>query len=132
VIGLLGVMALSVRTIQPNAPFLWVGRGDVGSIVWTMGDTSFPFDHQDPIPYMGLGLPIPVNSASADTLASIPGLGPVKSQALVKYRRTHGCFTQLRSLEAVRGIGPKTVLKVAPYLRIGVFDDRACASPLDG
>ena len=132
VIALLGGIAISFRTIQPNAPFVWVGRGDMGTVVWTVGDTSIPFDHQHPIPYLALGLPVPVNTATADTLESIPGLCPVKSQAVVTYRKMHGCFTQLRDLEAVHGIGPKTVRKVAPYLRIGIFDDRACASPLGG
>jgi len=125
-------MAVSIRMIQPNAPFIWVGRSDVGSIVWTRGENTMPFDHQTPVPYLALGMPISLNFADALTLASIPGLGPVKSRALVQYRRTHGCFAQLKDIEGVRGIGPRTVLKVAPYLRIDMFDDRACASPLDG
>ena len=116
VIVLLGAMAVAARTIQPNAPFIWVGRSDVGSIVWSMEDISIPLELQSPIPYMALGLAIPVNVADAGTLASIPGLGPVKSAALVEYRRTHGCFSQMKDLSAVRGIGPKTVLKVAPSM----------------
>ena len=131
-VGLLGLMALFCRANRPDAPFVWVGRDGVGSLVWTLDRKSQPFESKGPIPYMAMGLPIPINSADARTLATIPGLGPVKSKALVNHRFTHGCFEKIKAIERVHGIGPKTVLKVAPYLRIDGFGDRSCASPLGG
>ncbi|WP_110685295.1 ComEA family DNA-binding protein [Salinicola aestuarinus] len=50
-----------------------------------------------------------VNQASVESLASLPGIGEVKAQAIVDERETHGAFESLEDLTRVSGIGPKTV-----------------------
>ena len=47
-----------------------------------------------------------LNSATADQLDELPGVGPVTAQKIVDYRDRHGAFTSVRELDAIPGIGP--------------------------
>jgi competence protein ComEA len=53
----------------------------------------------------GNGL-IDLNAASADTLATLPGIGPVKARAIVAYRDQNGPFASILEIIQVSGIGP--------------------------
>ncbi len=64
------------------------------------------------------GVKIPLNQAAVVTLETLPGIGVKKAQAIVAYRRAHGLFTSLEQLSAVKGIGPKLLAKVLPYLTL--------------
>ncbi len=55
-----------------------------------------------------LGAPINVNTASAQELEALNGIGPVKAQAIVEYRKQHGAFKNTDDLINVPGIGDKT------------------------
>ena len=61
---------------------------------------------------------INVNTASAEEIASIPGLGDKKSQAIIKYREKHGPFAKPEDLKKVGGIGNKLFEKIKPYVAI--------------
>ncbi|MDR1285575.1 MAG: helix-hairpin-helix domain-containing protein [Campylobacteraceae bacterium] len=50
---------------------------------------------------------IDINSADAETLTSIKGLGEKKAEAIVKYRETNGKFKSADELLNVKGIGEK-------------------------
>ena len=47
---------------------------------------------------------IDINTATAEELTALPGLGPRKAAALVAYRTEHGAFASLADAAAVRGI----------------------------
>jgi competence protein ComEA len=47
-----------------------------------------------------------LNSATAEQLDSLPGVGPVTAQKILDYRQQHGAFGSLDELDAVPGIGP--------------------------
>ncbi|WP_353661510.1 helix-hairpin-helix domain-containing protein [Hydrogenimonas sp. SS33] len=55
---------------------------------------------------------IDINSADVKTLTQLKGIGPVKAQAIVDYRKKHGKFKRVEELDEVKGIGPKTVEKI--------------------
>ncbi len=57
-----------------------------------------------------------INSASADEMASVPGLGEKKSQAIVKFREKHGPFARVEDLKKVDGIGDKLFEKIRQYV----------------
>jgi competence protein ComEA len=59
-----------------------------------------------------------LNSATANELATLPGLGPGRAAAIVAYRQSHGPFASIEALTAVPGIGPSTVAKLRPFLEI--------------
>src|SRR5262249_54737015 len=49
-------------------------------------------------------VPININTASAATLDTLPGIGPVLAGRIVTYRETHGPFRSVDELAAVDGI----------------------------
>jgi len=50
---------------------------------------------------------IHVNSASAEELAQLPGIGPALAAAIVEYRSAHGPFASVEALDAVPGLGAR-------------------------
>ncbi len=60
---------------------------------------------------------ININSADKDTLALLPGIGPAKADAILKYRKQNGKFKSIDDLSKVKGIGDKTLKKLKPYLK---------------
>jgi competence protein ComEA len=53
--------------------------------------------------------PIDVNTADAELLAELPGIGPSRAEAIIEERETNGAFDSVEDLERVSGIGPATV-----------------------
>lgn len=50
-----------------------------------------------------------INHASASELVSLPGIGPAKAEAILKYREEAGPFKSEEELVNVPGIGEKTM-----------------------
>ena len=61
---------------------------------------------------------VSINSAGLSELDTLPGIGPVKAQAIVDYRNRIGGFQTLEELKGVRGIGEKTFQKLLPLIRL--------------
>jgi competence protein ComEA len=61
---------------------------------------------------------IDLNRADAARLDLLPGIGPVTSGAIVRYRQEHGPFGSLKELERVPGIGPKKIERIQPYVTV--------------
>jgi competence protein ComEA len=59
--------------------------------------------------------PIDVNTADAAELIRIPGVGPVTAQSILTARADRP-FSSVDDLERVKGIGPKTLEKIRPYV----------------
>ncbi|HSV30737.1 MAG TPA: ComEA family DNA-binding protein [Atribacteraceae bacterium] len=55
----------------------------------------------------GSDILVNVNSASADELQSLPGIGKVIASRIIAYRQEHGAFSRPEDLLAVPGIGEK-------------------------
>jgi competence protein ComEA len=59
---------------------------------------------------------VPVNRADGETLATLPGIGPVLAGRILHHRERHGPFRDLADLEEVPGIGPARARAMAPYV----------------
>jgi competence protein ComEA len=59
--------------------------------------------------------PINVNIASTEELQRLPGIGPVTAQAIIA-KRTATPFRSVNDLDNVKGIGPKTLEKLRPFV----------------
>lgn len=52
-----------------------------------------------------------INTASAEQLTQMKGIGSKKAEAIVRFREENGPFASLDSLTMVRGIGTATIEK---------------------
>ena len=49
-----------------------------------------------------------INTANAEGLQTLPGIGPAKAQAVINYRELHGPFASIEEITNVSGIGAAT------------------------
>ncbi len=59
-----------------------------------------------------------INTATAEELQTLPGIGPAMSQKIIHHRKEHGNFTSVDELTEVKGIGEKTLEKLKPYVGV--------------
>lgn len=64
---------------------------------------------------------VDINTASAAELASLPGIGDSKAQAIVEYRAADP-FKSIEDLKKVKGIGDKTFEALKPSLMVSDAD----------
>lgn len=58
------------------------------------------------------------NTADWPELAQLPAVGEGLARAIIASREKEGPFKSLDDLGRVKGIGPKTIERIKPYLRI--------------
>jgi competence protein ComEA len=61
---------------------------------------------------------VPLNSASAEQLDTLPGVGPALAQQIVAYREKNGPFTSVDQLDDVPGIGPAKLEQLRPLVTL--------------
>ena len=62
---------------------------------------------------------IDLNTASVSQLETLPGIGPVRAQAIVDYRETNGLFEAIEDVINVRGIGNATYESIRDVICAG-------------
>lgn len=61
---------------------------------------------------------ISLNTATMADLDRLPGVGPATAGKILDYRRSHGGFTSVDEVLAVKGIGPKKLAAMREFLRL--------------
>lgn len=56
--------------------------------------------------------PVNINTANAEQLSALPGVGAVLAEEIVAYRNTHGPFEHTEDVMEVKGIGQKKFAKI--------------------
>lgn len=66
--------------------------------------------------------PIDINTATAEQLMTLKGIGKKKAQAIIQYRDTHHGFRSIEELDNVKGIGSKLLGANLARIVIGSTD----------
>jgi competence ComEA-like helix-hairpin-helix protein len=61
---------------------------------------------------------VDLNTATAQQLDGLPGVGPVLAGRIMEWRQVHGRFTHVRELREIKGIGETTYQRLAPLVRV--------------
>ena len=72
---------------------------------------------------------IDINSASKEELLLLPGIGEKYAGRIILHRKEHGPFRTVEQLLAVRGIGPKTLERIRPFIAAGERAERPTQDP---
>ena len=59
-----------------------------------------------------------VNTANAEELSLLPGVGPARARAIIELRQQRGGFKRVEDLLEVMGIGEASLAKLKPYLAV--------------
>ena len=62
--------------------------------------------------------PVDLNTATAEQLEALPGVGPATSKAILAYRASHGRFRSVTELLEVPGIGPAKLEALRPLVKV--------------
>ncbi|TDL55598.1 helix-hairpin-helix domain-containing protein [Paenibacillus dendritiformis] len=99
-------------SMQPDKKRAEPGPGEQGSGSSASAEASAAAPSADEKAKDAASGRININEADANALMKLPGIGPSKSQAIVKYRESHGPFQRLEDLKKVKGIGPAIFAKL--------------------
>ena len=70
-------------------------------------------------PTQAVKFPININTATAEELMALNGIGEKKAAAIIEYRNTYGAFASIEDLTKVSGIGAKTLEVIRAYITVG-------------
>ena len=59
-----------------------------------------------------------INTASAEQLMEIDGVGETLSARIIAYRKVHGAFTDIAQLKNIKGIGEKKFEEMKEYITV--------------
>ncbi len=85
----------------------WIGHGGLGGRL-------IEIDKADPLTAR---FQVDINKADWPELIQLPGIGQTLAKRIVASRQASGPFVDQDDLRRVRGIGPKTLEQIRPYLR---------------
>lgn len=61
-----------------------------------------------------------INTATAEQLNALPGIGPKLAARIIEYRQKAGGFKRVEELMSVQGVGEKNFLKLKPLITVGL------------
>jgi competence protein ComEA len=106
--GGVDVSGLNLARVLVDGEQILVGRPAAGGLA-ASASTSAP----DPS-----GALVNINTATAEQLDTLPGVGPVTAQKILEWRGAHGAFSSVDELLEVDGIGEKTLADLAPHVTL--------------
>jgi competence protein ComEA len=108
------VPGMGPAALAAVAPYVGLpaGGSDVGGRMGTATSTVAGKVSRAPADGVGAGRPVNVNTASAEELQTLPGIGPALARRIVEDRAARGPFRSAEELARVFGIGPATATRL--------------------
>lgn len=127
------VRGIGDKTLEKLRPMIAVGGGDAGlgsprppgAKAERPPTTPKPAAARPPPLAAGAGAgkafvgAVNVNTATADELRALPGIGPKTASAVVMDRNDRGPFRTVDDLTRVKGIGQGKLAKLRPFVTVG-------------
>ena len=128
-------LVVSPPVSQPaddDKPVLWLRRGDqifVGTLLAVclvllvlhalrLGTGRAQLIEIERLPETKYQYRLDINSATWVEWAQLDGIGETLARRIIADRETHGPFPTVNDLNRVRGIGPKTLERIRPWLEV--------------
>ena len=71
------------------------------------------------VPAETVSFPVNINTADADTLTALPGIGQVLAKRILAYRTQNGPFRAIEEITNVEGIGEKKAEAILELITVG-------------
>ena len=82
------------------------------------GGAAAAADTAGAVPGAAPAAPLNLNTATAEQLDTLDGVGPATAQKILDYRKAHNGFGSVDELDQVPGIGPKRLAALRDHLRV--------------
>lgn len=99
--------------VRRYAPTLFLGEPDLIAVP----NTERPQDSTIESIVSNKPALLNINTASSEELQTLPNIGERMAQRIIDHRTQHGDFASVDALQDVKGIGPKTIEKLRPFIR---------------
>ena len=81
--------------------------------------TTAATDAAETVPDETVSFPVNINTADADTLTALPGIGQVLAERILAYRQQNGSFRAVEEIMKVEGIGEKKAEAILDLITVG-------------
>ena len=98
--------------IRRFAPAIFLGEPDLIAVP----NTERPQDNTTESSVPNKPALLNINTASTEELQTLPNIGEQMAKRIIDYRTQHGNFASVDALQNVKGIGPKTLEKLSPFI----------------
>jgi competence protein ComEA len=96
----------------------------IDSIIATEEDTLHAASKPQWKSKPSIDFPINLNAATLDELTALPGVGKTTAQRIIEFRDSNTRLNSIEDLLKVKGIGPKKLEKIRPFVKIDSLGDK--------
>jgi comEA protein len=121
--ALVGIIVGAIRYRLFQNQFTDVPEFEIGTLPKDslVSTAATPMESGEPpaenITVQSLGI-ININTASKEELTALPKIGPVTAERIIRYREDYGPFRAMDDLLKIKGIGPKTLERIRPFVTL--------------